>query len=282
MSDRASSPPTKLAPFPSGGVRALISYLLFLHFFFLAVGIKSNNTSSGLDQDLRKKVPGLTAYLQLGVMDLSYMFQLTHYDWFNNIQDTDYFVEADVPEDPDGSVKTGKTMLVVFGAKSPHLPVRDHRYDRAAYHSTLYAATGNDSLGSLMPQAYARRILLEQGRRDLNLRIRRWRRLQNPLLLENHPEAKSERSQPFNDPSRLETVYEAYAFMGQDGVVNVSQNKAAFETAAPQGTPAQPPRAQPTATAAPSGSAIPTGLLTPPAPLTFPSLPGTLPGGTRP
>ena len=74
--------------------------------FFLLIGIKSRTDSSGLEQDLRNKVPGLRPYLQLLGMDLSYMFHFTYYDpspvATYPLTDTDFFVEADIPQ-PDGS-----------------------------------------------------------------------------------------------------------------------------------------------------------------------------------
>lgn len=227
---------------PSPTARSVITYLLFLHFFFLAVGIKSNTSSSGLDQDLRNKVPGVKPYLQLLGMDLSYMFHLTYYNGRQNLQDTDYTIEADIPE-PDGS-----TRRVVVESAGNLPPIRDFRYGRLAFTAATAVESGNDSLASVLPQAVARRLMLEHGCRQLTIRVRR-RLLQNLMLPDEDPQAAVERSRSPDDPAYFQNVYEARAFMTADGAVDVAPIKAAYDTAAPQGTPLPAaPTATPTAT----------------------------------
>lgn len=228
---------------PSSGVRSLITYLLFLHFFILAVGIKSNTSSSGLDQDLRNKVPGVKPYLQLLGMDLSYMFHLTYYNGRQNVQDTDYVIEADVPQ------SDGTTRRVVVSSAGSLPPIRDYRYRRMAFTAASAVESGNDSLSSLLPQAVARRLMLEHGCRQLTIRVRR-RLLQNLMLPADDPQAAVERSRSSDDPAYFENVYEARAFMTADGEIDVAPIKAAYDTAAPQGTPPPPsaPAATPTGT----------------------------------
>lgn len=217
---------------PGTGVRSFISYLLFLHFFILAVGIKSNTSSSGLDQDLRNRIPGLKQYLQFGAMDLSYMFHLTYYDGFESLQDTDHYFEADFAL-PDGSTET-----VRLSSPSLFPPIRERRYASLTSRAAMYAESQNDNLGSLMPQAVARRMLLERRQTDpevrrLVLRIRR-RLLQNLMLPPSDPQAAVERGRSPDDPAYFQTVYEARAFLNDDGSVEVAQIKAASDTAAPQ------------------------------------------------
>jgi len=67
-------------PLPPNGIRTTVTFLIFVHFFFLLVSIKSKAIHSSLEQDLHDRAPGLTPYMQLLGMDLSYMFHLTYYD----------------------------------------------------------------------------------------------------------------------------------------------------------------------------------------------------------
>jgi hypothetical protein len=257
---------------PSPTTRAVISYLLFIHFFFLLVGIKSYSpSSSGLDQDLRNKIPGLKPYLQFAAMDLSYMFHLTYYDGFQNLQDTDYFVEADV------TLGDGSTKLVRLDPVRAFPPIRGRRYERLAFRAALFAESGNDNLVSLLPVAMARRIFLEQRAvdpecRQMTLRVKR-RLLQNLMLPADDPGAAAERQRSPDDPSYFQTAYEARAFITDDGEVNVAQIKAASDTAAPlgptTGRPATPSPTTPPTSAVPSPApAAPTA-----SPLGLPPLP---------
>ncbi len=283
MSDTSATNPAAVT-LPSAGIRGLVSYLIFLHFFFLLVGIKSSTSSSGLDQDLRNKVPGLRSYLQLLGMDLSYMFHLTHYDGLDNLQDTDHFVEAEIRQ-ADGTTKT-----VVFG-QGMFPGVRARRFERLAFVASYSAEIGNENNVSLLTQAIARRIMLEEGTRDLTIKLRR-RLPQNLMLKIDTPEGKLAHSRSPDDPVYFPTIYEARAFMNEEGEVSVAQIKAAYDTAAPQGTTPQP-GASPTGTAAPPNatptgtapaavpSATKAGLLSGPS---FPSVPvpTTLPTSTLP
>jgi hypothetical protein len=78
----AAPPPNdaESPPLPSNGIRTTVTFLIFVHFFFLLVSIKSKMTASGLEQDLRDRAPGLTPYTQYLGMDLPYTFHLTYYD----------------------------------------------------------------------------------------------------------------------------------------------------------------------------------------------------------
>lgn len=260
-----TAPEATAAAQPSGGVRSLISYLIFLHFFFLLVGIKSNTSSSGLDQDLRNKVPGLKPYLQVLALDLSYMFHLTYYDG-DNFQDTDHFVEADLKL-PDGTTKQ-----VVFGGLDLAPGARMRHYERLAYRAAFFADNQSENMVSLYSQALARRIMLENpGCRELTLRLRR-RLLVNRLLDPTTPAGRIARESAPTDPSFLQTVYEARALMNDQGEVSVAQVKAEHDTAAPQATtPTGTP--QPTGTASPS-STVPAATM--PAPTARPTATGGL------
>lgn len=284
----ASDATSAAAHQPPGGVRALISYLIFLHFFVLLVGIKSSASSSGLEQDLRNKVPGLKPYLQFLGMDLSYMFHLTYYDG-ENVEDTDHFVEADIKL-PDGSTK-----LIVFGPSGFTPGVRSRRYERLAFRAARFGESQNENIASLLPQVLARRIMLETGSREITLRFRR-RLLQNLMLDPATPEGQAAHSRTPDDPFYFQTAYEARALMNDQGEVIVAQIKAASDQAAPAGSP---PPATPrptgtapaaTGTAAPPTSAAPRGTggifsgpaLSFPSPLATPTATPTATGGAKP
>lgn len=270
---------------PSSGIRALVSYLIFLHFFILLVGIKSNTSSSGLEQDLRNKVPGLKPYLQLLGLDLSYMFHLTYYDG-ENVDDTDHFVEAEVKM-PDGSTKQ-----VVFAPAGLPLGVRYRRYERLAFRASRFAESQNDNIVSLLPQALARRIMLETGSRELTLQLRT-RLLQNLMLDPNTPEGRAAHARTPDDPFYFQTIYEARTLMNDQGEVIVAEIKQASDQAAPAGStpaPTPSPTATPSGTSAAPSGAAPSGTgglfsgpaLSFPAPAVTPSPTPTATGGAKP
>ena len=225
---------------PSPGVRGVITYLIFLHFFFLLVGIKSRTDSSGLEQDLRNKVPGLRPYLQLLGMDLSYMFHLTYYDPSPEatypLTDTDFFVEADIPQ-PDGSTK-----LVVLPNRDDIHGQRFRRLERLMHVAGVEGENQNDAAG-VLAEGIARRIIGENNCVELaqttpvRLRFRR-RLLPNYMMppedLERTGVLKIERDAPGN----FQTVYEVLASVTKDKAVVVTRvgeasNAAAPSTAAP-------------------------------------------------
>jgi hypothetical protein len=252
----AGKPAPPLPGEASSTIRGVISYLLFLHFFFLLVGIKSNTSSSGLDQDLRNKVPGLRPYLQLTAMDSSYLFHLTHYNDAQNVVDTDYTFEADIPQND------GTTKLVVLQPVGFHLPIRDFRYGRLAFVAGRYVESGNENISGMLPQAVARRLMAEHQVQSLTLRIRR-RLLQNLMLPQGDPRYATERAKSPNDPDYFETVYETRAFMTEDGEVDVAQVKAASDQAAPTPSPGAAPPGPLNQNPAPSGTAAPTATSAP-------------------
>lgn len=220
---------------PSSGVRGVITYLIFLHFFFLLVGIKSRTDSSGLEQDLRNKVPGLRPYLQLLGMDLSYMFHLTYYDPSPEatypLTDTDFFVEADIPQ-PDGSTK-----LVVLPNRDDLHGQRFRRLERLMHVTGMEGENQNDAAG-VLAEGIARRIIVENNCIELaqatpvKLRFRR-RLLPNYMMtpqdLERTGILKVERDAPGN----FQTVYQVLASVTKDKAVVVTRVGEASNAAAP-------------------------------------------------
>ncbi|MBL9082350.1 MAG: hypothetical protein JNK76_11120 [Planctomycetales bacterium] len=249
----STSPPTTDAGMPAPGLRSVITYLLFIHFFFLLVGIKSRTDSSGLEQDLRAKVPGLRPYLQLLGMDLSYMFHLTYYNNMPeagpvDLSDTDYFLEADIPL-PDGTTKT-----VVLPSSEELSGTRFRRMERLVHAAGVDGEQQSDS-AAIVAQGIARRLIqehkcVEQAKvTPLKLRFRR-RLLPNWMLpaeeLVRTGALKVERDAPVN----FETVYEVLAVLAGDDV-QVTRVGAASNSAAPSAAvPSAVPSAAPTGTGA--------------------------------
>ncbi|MCE9608067.1 MAG: hypothetical protein K8U03_24540 [Planctomycetia bacterium] len=226
-------PDAESPPLPSTGFRNVVSYLIFIHFFFLLVSIKSKTVSSGLEQDLRERAPGLTPYVQLLGMDLSYMFHLTYYDPTLSEpanfrpSDTDFFVEADIPQ-PSGEVKK---------VRWPSLDVRPssryHRFERLVHTAAVEGEVDNETPASLIAQGIARRLMAENQCRSLTLHFRR-RILQNLMLPEGSLELAAEKARGLDDPANFPAAYEANAYLTSDNKVEVAALKAASNTAAPR------------------------------------------------
>lgn len=218
---------------PSSGVRTVVSYLIFIHFFFLLVSIKSKTVSSGLEQDLRQRAPGLTPYVQLLGMDLSYMFHLTYYDpSFSEPanfrpSDTDFFVEADIP------LPSGETKTIRWPSTDMRPGSRYHRFERLVHTAAVEGEVDNETPASLIAQGIARRLMAENQCRSLTLHFRR-RLLQNLMLPVGSMELAAEKARDPNDPANFPAAYEANAYLTAENEVGIAPLKAASNTAAPR------------------------------------------------
>jgi len=132
------------AGMPSQGVRTVVSFLLFLHFFAVAIGIASSWSPSPLTEAVRK-VPTVAPYLELLWLDTSYfpLHRLTQ----GNLEDTDDLVEIEIQA--AGGSKTRAT----FPSDDIWPNQRYRRYARFAEH--LAGLADIDSLASLLPQDVA-------------------------------------------------------------------------------------------------------------------------------
>jgi len=260
-------------PLPSEGVRTAITFLIFVHFFFLLVSIKSKTVSSGLEQDLRERAPGLTPYVQLLGMDLSYMFQLTYYDPTDlelaketpdaqddreallNFRptDTEFYVEADILG-PSGGVE--KTILWPPADLKPG--ARFHRFQRLVAMAAGFIDIGNYAPVSDLAKGIADRIMAENQCRSVKLRFRR-RVLQNLMVPHTSPRYQAEKDRdpdaPENFPlvykpelGREPTVFEITALRTDDNNVLVTEAQSGYNSAAPR---------QPTTNATPNIPKIP-------------------------
>jgi hypothetical protein len=265
-------PPTpQTAPPPGSGLQSTISFLIFLHFFFLLVGIKASTGSpSALDQDLADKVPGLRAYLQLLAMDTDYMWNFTDYDPTNPNQytlnnefvptATDFVVEVDVPQE-NGSIQTISWPNPAHARAS----IGRTRLEQLLEQMIIMSEVENPNSDKLA-HVIARRIMAEtrcaeaSKQQPMTVRFRR-RLLQvllpNPELTpeQNKTAMAEEYARDPLDPSYLQTSFEMLAYMTTDNVFQTTSKKAASNTAAPANTPNRHPGPRPTGTPLPTGGA---------------------------
>lgn len=290
----ASSSPTAPpdVPLPREWVRTAVTFLIFVHFFFLLISIKSKTTSSGLEQDLFQRAPGLTPYVQLLRMDYSYMFHLTYYDPTAlelakatpdtqddrqmlldfRPMDTEFYVEADLIG-PTGGVE--KTILWPSADIKPG--ARRQRFKRLVQTAVANIDNGNYDPVSSLAAGIADRIMAENQVQKVNLRFRR-RVLQNLMVPHTSARFQAEKGRNPDDPEnfplvykpemgREPSLYEIMAFRTDSGAVSVSSVQAGYTSAAPgqstapsQSTEPKPdlkPLPIPTGTAAPTGAVKP-------------------------
>ncbi|HUY88025.1 MAG TPA: hypothetical protein VMV10_04790 [Pirellulales bacterium] len=133
---------------PGEIVRTAISFLLFLHFFALAVAIFSNWSPSTLASRLRK-VPGVRGYLQFFDMDQAYIGLYNLHDGMS--EDTDSTVELDL--------KLASGEMRTFTLPEPGL--RPHQRFRHFSRLAEVAAdlASNQDLQSVVPQAIAKHYI---------------------------------------------------------------------------------------------------------------------------
>lgn len=284
MAALSSTDPDTSPPLPPDGIRTAVTFAIFVHFFFLLISIKSKTASSGLEQDLRQRAPGLTPYVQLLGMDLSYMFHLTYYDPTNfelaketpgtfddydeqrDLRDTEFYVEADILG-PSGGVE--KTILWPSNELKPG--ARFHRFQRLTSMAVGFIDNGNFAPVSDIAKGIADRIMAENQCMSLKLRFRR-RLLQNLMVPHNSPQFQNEKNRnpdaPENFPlvyklegAREPSVFEITALRTDDGSVLVTEAQSGYNSAAPR---------------QPSTSTTPTAPIKPLTPIVIPTGTGGL------
>ncbi len=145
--------------------RTIISFLLFLQLFALAVAVLSNELPSPLEVGLRKVVE---PYLKLLTMDLSYAYNFTFGFTGTDaeaMQDTTYWLEADL------NLPNGKPLNVVFPQPGLEPKQRFRHYERTIKRAA--AALGSNSTESLLPGAIATRLVKETGATGGTIRLLR-------------------------------------------------------------------------------------------------------------
>jgi hypothetical protein len=200
----------------SPGTRTTISFLLFLHFFALAVGVASSWSPSPLTSAIRN-VPTVGPYLELLWLDVSYfpLHRLTQ----GNPDDTDDVIEIEIVTSDGSSEATTLPSAEIW----PHQRYR--RYARLAQHVAGLASV--KELESLLPQDlaahYAARSAARVSKGSLHCRRHLMLTMDDALSLDR----------PMRDPfaERLyENVYSAsvHRFRNQ---IRVHKQEAAGENA---------------------------------------------------
>jgi len=231
--DPAESPADNSAPgMPSEGLRTLLSFLLFVHLFALAVAISSNaRPLSGLRNQLGH-IPFLRPYLQVLHMDLAYNFHLT----YALAEDTDQWIELRSAEDNANDLSgadSGRRMIFPERGIAP--PVRRNRYRNLMLLTYLLAQGENAE--SLLPKQIATRLFHEQGITDgtyvANVRRR------DLVSMEQAASSDADVRDPLNTPTY--SVYEAELWFSRDGL-ELNKQASALETATVRDDqPEQPP-----------------------------------------
>jgi hypothetical protein len=278
------------SPLPREWVRTTVTFLIFVHFFFLLISIKSKTVSSGLEQDLRARAPGLSPYVQLLRMDLSYMFHLTYYDPTAielakqtpdpqddrqtlldfRPMDTEFYVEADL-FGPNGNIE--KTILWPSADIKPG--ARRQRFERLVQTAVANIDNANYAPVSDIARGIADRIMAENQVRSAKLRFRR-RVLQNLMVPQTSSRFQAEKgrnpdaSENFPlvykpEMNREPSVYEITALRTDDGNVLVTEAQSGYNSAAPRQTadPAPVPLPNLKPLTIPLGTAAPTGAVKP-------------------
>ena len=203
-------------------VRTLISFLLFVHLFFLAVAIAASFPPlSPLRQSLgaRLREKGLLAHLQVLDMDRAYDMRLTH----GRRIDIDHEIQADLYT--AGSQQPQTVKLPDNGAWRL---LTAPRY-RALAKNVAFAESLGGTRAGVLPAAISRGLLIEQRADRLVFQCR------------GHFVLSREESARGLDPVAPEkwlTVYQADAKLA-DGEVVFQQRASALETAPPAPTAPQ-------------------------------------------
>ncbi len=149
--------------------RTVVSFLLFLQLFAVLVGVFSNETPSALERSLRNRVPGLRAYLELFLMDISHYYVLTYGASPEPTGDSQCWIEAEL-DLPDGSKKS------VILPPTNNSSQRFKHYDSLARRSVLEAMTRNPTIEGILPHGVARALVAETGATGGTIKLR-WRPL---------------------------------------------------------------------------------------------------------
>jgi hypothetical protein len=203
--------------------RTIVSFLLFLHFFALAVGLISNWYPSSLAAKLRD-VPAVEPYLGTLGLDLSYLerYRLTH----ALPDDTEHFIDAEL------TLADGTQRKIRLGAGDVTPPQRYRRYARLA--DTSARLVGNPSLESILPQAVAAGLLAEHGATGGTIRVHR-RYLQGPQSIDSPiADERDPESELYNS-----TLYEA-RILKAGGQVQLLKTEAASDAAPAATAPVTP------------------------------------------
>lgn len=150
---------------PSDAVRSVVSFLLFLHLFALAIGILSRTNPSypaPLEARLRE-VPGVLPYIALLGFDWPYTFVLFG-PYHTGEPDFDFRFDIELKL-PDGSTKT-----VVLPDRETMKGEQRHRYEQLVNRAVMLLPS--NGVESRIPEGIARELVTAYGATGGTIRIR--------------------------------------------------------------------------------------------------------------
>ncbi|HET6882372.1 MAG TPA: hypothetical protein VFI31_19560 [Pirellulales bacterium] len=203
--------------YPPDWWRAVVSFLIFVHLFALAVAVLSNWNPSTLSIRLRQNVPLVKPYLQALAMDQAYLplYGLT----FAMEEDTDMAVDLEL-QLPDGTQRQ-------ITLPSNGLWPRERWRRDARLAETAGDLTGErfKNIESLLPQAIAAHYVAKYGTKGGTIRFTRHKLLSLEALGSSDPALRD----PYN-PIFYTRVYEARIIL-VGGSVQLLKKEAAAEVA---------------------------------------------------
>ena len=221
MQASRSTNDTNASAMPADWLRTLVSFLIFLHLFALAVAVLSNWNPSDLALRLRR-VPLIKPYIEYLSFDQSYvpLYGFT----FGMPEDTDSKIEVSL------KLKDGSERTWILPDKD--IWPRQRRRHEARLVETAADMTGEDyrNFQSIVPQAIAEHIVAQEPEATSGI-IRCTRQLQQPLV----DLSSSNESQ--RDPYRTDLfrpLYEARILISGSGV-HLLKSESAAEVAQPAG-----------------------------------------------
>jgi len=206
------------AALPKSEIRTAVSFLLFVHFFALAIGVVGTERPSELTSALAQ-VPGVKQYREGLMMNIPYTFYLTR-GMVGGELDIDHQLVATVKQ------KDGKEVVVQVPEPGTWPSQRLHRYQTLARNVAIFAdeAMGSPEHLGLLVQAISRGILSENNGQSLQLRC--VGRLTLPAMAEFDPDNESQRV-------RYRDAYTGSAFLTDDDRVELIKKDPARDTAPP-------------------------------------------------
>lgn len=210
---------TNAAAMPADWVRTVVSFLIFLHFFALAVAVLSNMNPSDMALRLRR-VPLIKPYIEYLTFDQSYvpLYGLT----FNMPEDTDTRIDVSL------KLKDGTEKTWTFPATD--VWPRQRRAHDARLVETAADMTGSDyqSFQSIVPQAIAEHVVAQEP--DATSGVIRCTR-QFPQMMDSLDSSDPAERNPYKQ-SLFTQLYEARILISAAGV-KLLKSESAAEVAQP-------------------------------------------------
>ncbi|HTU25903.1 MAG TPA: hypothetical protein VMF30_10930 [Pirellulales bacterium] len=203
---------------PSTEIRGLVSLLLFIHLFVVAIGLVSYTAPSALEEELRKFFAPYLATLNFDLNPNAYptgRFYMTH----------DLPVDVDAQIHVDATLPSGEERSITIPEPGLWPPERRRHYQAMANAASTLVG-GDEEYQPVLPRSIAGSILRSWGAARGTVRIDR----HLPLQIQEAESGDPERSDPFGR-NRYSPVYEAQVLVSPSGQVDISKKIAAGEAA---------------------------------------------------